>query len=111
MPSAGDTVHLQLSSELDKPHLHPSKVVEAGPNALTVEVGRDECAPEEGQEILIYCNLRRGFVKQSARVTAVREPAADEDDQSKLLVEMEQWVSRCRRRIASAIASRRCSER
>jgi hypothetical protein len=88
MLSEGDVVYLGLTSESRKANLQPGKVVDANLTALTVEITEDACAREQNQEILIYYNQRRDFVKQWALVNAVMETPSDENGQSKILVEM-----------------------
>ncbi len=89
MLTVGNDVFLQLTSESEHRTLHPSSVVEVTDHVFTAELEEDDLAPEAGQEILIYYNLRHEFVNQSARIDTVLETEPDENGQSKVLVAIE----------------------
>ena len=89
MLTVGNDVFLQLTGDSEDRTLHPSSVVEVTGNVFTAELEEDDLAPEAGQEILIYYNLRREFVNQSARIDTVLETEPDENGQSKVLVGIE----------------------
>lgn len=82
-------VFLHLAGESEHETLHPCGVVEVTSNGFTAEIEEDDLVPETGQEILIYYNLRRQFVNQSARIDTVRETEPDENGHSKVLVGIE----------------------
>ena len=89
MLTVGNDVFLQLTSESEHRTLHPSSVVEVTDHVFTAELEEHDLAPEAGQEILIYYNLRHEFVNQSARIDTVLETEPDENGQSKVLVAIE----------------------
>jgi hypothetical protein len=88
-------VFLQLGSE-SRRLLHPTKVIQANDNAITVmlegnrlslDVDGDGLALKMYQDILIYYNLRREFLKQAARIVDVFRIEDEVHDQDS------EWVS------------------
>jgi hypothetical protein len=106
MPTLGTDVFLQLAGK-SRRMLYPSKVVEVTENTFTVELEEnifsfdaegEGQALETDQEILIYFNRQRNFLKQAARIDELLKPVDDEfeneddqckDHQCKVLVRLE----------------------
>ena len=67
-----DTVfYLQIADESEERILHPATVHEWNENVYTAGLQKDDLAPEAGQEVLIYYENEREFMKQGARVELV----------------------------------------
>ena len=56
---------------------------------FTVELEEADLFPESGQEVLIYYNRKREFVKHSARIGTLSQTEADADGVTKVRVEFE----------------------
>ncbi len=60
---------VQISGESDRRILHPAKVVGVTDGVFTAEPEETDLELCDGQEVLVYYNVRRDFVKQAARVS------------------------------------------
>lgn len=63
--------YLQIPDESEKRILYPATVQEWNENTYTAGLQKDDPAPEAGQEVLIYYEIEREFVKQGARIELV----------------------------------------
>jgi hypothetical protein len=63
----------QFPSETSKRILHPVEVVETESDVVTARFFEGGLAPDPGQDILMYFEMGREFMQQSARVAAVLE--------------------------------------
>ncbi len=72
---------LQISGESDRRILHPAKVVGVSDGLYTAEFEETDIEVEAEQEILVFYNQKRDFVKQAARVTdAPQEESALQEE-------------------------------
>ncbi len=67
----GTGFYLQISDESEERFLYPATVQEWNENSYTAGLQQDDPAPEAGQEVLIYYEIEREFVKQGARIELV----------------------------------------
>ena len=63
--------YLQIADESEERVLYPATVQEWNENSYTAGLPNDDPAPEAGQEVLIYYEIEREFMKQGARVELV----------------------------------------
>jgi len=66
-------IFLNLPSESTKTILHPATVKEPGEHGHTAELEEPDVTLEAGQDIFVYYELKRKFVKQAARIDAVMQ--------------------------------------
>lgn len=67
----GTVFYLQIPDESEERILYPATVQEWNENGYTAALQTDDPAPEAGQEVLIYYEIEREFVKQGARIELV----------------------------------------
>ena len=64
-----DTVfYLQIADESEERILYPATVQEWNENEYTAGLQKDDLALEAGQEVLVYYEIEREFMKQGARI-------------------------------------------
>ncbi|MHC5005765.1 MAG: hypothetical protein ACYTGF_00220 [Planctomycetota bacterium] len=66
-------IFLHLPSESTKTILHPATVKEPGEHGHTAELEEPDVALEAGQDIFVFYELKRKFVKQAARIDAIMQ--------------------------------------
>ncbi|MHC4428161.1 MAG: hypothetical protein ACYS0D_06100 [Planctomycetota bacterium] len=66
-------IFLHLPGESRKPILHPATVKEPGEHGQTAELEESDVALEAGQDIFVFYEIERKFVKQAARIDAVMQ--------------------------------------
>lgn len=66
---------LNFPNESKKLILHPGTVKEAGERGYTAELEESDLSVEAGQDVFVYYELKRKFVKQAARIDAVMQTA------------------------------------
>ena len=68
-------IFLNLPNESKRCILHPAKVKEASTSGNTAELEETDVSQQAGQDVFVYYNLKRKFVKQPARIDAVMQTA------------------------------------
>ena len=68
-------VFLNLPHESKRRILHPATVKEASKRGYTAELEESDVALQAGQDLFVYYQLKRKFVKQHARIDAVMQTA------------------------------------
>ena len=69
MPDTG--FYLQIPDESEERILYPGTVQEWNENIYTAGLQKDDPAPKVGQEVLIYYEIERKFMKQGARIELI----------------------------------------
>ncbi len=75
MLKPGMKMFLSLPNESKRLILHPGTTKEAGEHRYTVELEESDLAVEAGQDVFVYYELDRKFVKQAARIEAAMKNA------------------------------------
>jgi hypothetical protein len=73
MISTSTELFFQFPSETSRRILHPVEVVETDAGGVTVRFLEEGLVPEPGQDVLVYFEIGREFMQQSARVVGVME--------------------------------------
>ncbi|MHC4826979.1 MAG: hypothetical protein ACYTEY_10510, partial [Planctomycetota bacterium] len=73
MLASESRIFFNLPSESKERVLHPATVREPGEAGYTAEIEEPDVALEAGQDIFIYYEIERKFVKQAARIDAVMQ--------------------------------------
>ena len=73
MISKGTELFFQFPSETARRILHPLEVMELEDGAITARFLEPDLTPEPEQDVLLYFEMGREFMQQSARVAAVLE--------------------------------------
>jgi hypothetical protein len=68
-------IFLNIPNETKQRILHPATVKEANKRGYTAELEESDVALKAGQDLFIYFELKRRFVKQPARIDAVMQTA------------------------------------
>jgi hypothetical protein len=68
-------IFLNLSNESKQRILHPATVKETNKRGYTAELEESDVALQAGQDLFLYYELKRKFVKQPARIDAVMQTA------------------------------------
>ncbi len=76
MLKPGMKMFLNLPNESKKLILHPGTTMDAGESGYTAELEDSDLAVEAGQDVFVYYELDRKFVKQAARIEAAMKNAS-----------------------------------
>ena len=68
-------IFLNLPHDSQRRILHPATVKEANKRGYTAELEESDVALQAGQDLFVYYELKRKFVKQPARINAVMQTA------------------------------------
>ena len=75
MLEPGMKMYLNFPNESKTRILHPGTAKEAGKRGYTAELEESDLAVEAGQDVFVYYELDRKFVKQAARIEAAMKDA------------------------------------
>lgn len=73
MMSLGLDIFVQLPGESKERILHPGTIVEGEGNCYTAELEDLDLSPEVGQDVAIFREIKRKFMRQAARIDALLE--------------------------------------
>lgn len=82
MVAIGNAIFLQLPGSSERPVLHPGKVLGLHRETCTVAVEAEDLRIAEGQDVLVYFEKDREFLKQAARIDSAEPGCPDDDDES-----------------------------